>query len=137
MRRLRASARAGSPNHHRRPSQGAAGRRAGRSSRPAGTVVRESQRPAGRPAKGRGAGAGPAAGGRLAAIKAEAAAGALPAVRASLRLLRPPRPSLAANMALSGDPHFKKLVEWHKANSSKLVLRQLFEADKDRFQKFR
>ncbi|NWX53307.1 G6PI isomerase, partial [Steatornis caripensis] len=43
---------------------------------------------------------------------------------------------LAANMALSGDPHFKKLVEWHKANSSKLVLRQLFEADKDRFQKF-
>uniref|UniRef100_A0A8D0F0H4 Glucose-6-phosphate isomerase n=1 Tax=Strix occidentalis caurina TaxID=311401 RepID=A0A8D0F0H4_STROC len=39
-------------------------------------------------------------------------------------------------MALSGDPHFKKLVEWHKANSSKLVLRQLFEADKDRFQKF-
>ncbi|XP_041883606.1 glucose-6-phosphate isomerase [Corvus kubaryi] len=41
-----------------------------------------------------------------------------------------------ADMALSGDPHFKKLVEWHKANSSKLVLRQLFEADKDRFQKF-
>ncbi|RMC08954.1 hypothetical protein DUI87_13950 [Hirundo rustica rustica] len=39
-------------------------------------------------------------------------------------------------MALSGDPHFKKLVEWHKANSSKLVLRQLFEADKDRFKKF-
>lgn len=40
-------------------------------------------------------------------------------------------------MALSGDPHFKKLAEWHKANSSKLVLRKLFEADKDRFQKFR
>lgn len=39
-------------------------------------------------------------------------------------------------MALSGDPHFKKLLEWHKANASKLVLRQLFEADKDRFQKF-
>lgn len=40
-------------------------------------------------------------------------------------------------MALSSDPHFKKLVEWHKANSPKLVLRQLFEADKDRFQKLR
>ncbi|NWH38628.1 G6PI isomerase, partial [Chloropsis hardwickii] len=46
-------------------------------------------------------------------------------------------PALPADMALSADPHFKKLVEWHKANSSKLVLRQLFEADKDRFQKFR
>lgn len=48
-----------------------------------------------------------------------------------------PQPSLAAIMALSGDPLFKKLVEWHKVNSSKLVLRQLFETDKDRFQKFR
>ncbi|NWZ18747.1 G6PI isomerase, partial [Asarcornis scutulata] len=42
----------------------------------------------------------------------------------------------AANMALSADPHFKKLLEWHKANASKLVLRQLFEGDKERFQKF-
>uniref|UniRef100_A0A8V0XXA9 Glucose-6-phosphate isomerase n=1 Tax=Gallus gallus TaxID=9031 RepID=A0A8V0XXA9_CHICK len=39
-------------------------------------------------------------------------------------------------MPLSADPHFKKLLEWHKANASKLVLRQLFEADKDRFHKF-
>uniref|UniRef100_A0A8B9V4G4 Glucose-6-phosphate isomerase n=1 Tax=Anas zonorhyncha TaxID=75864 RepID=A0A8B9V4G4_9AVES len=39
-------------------------------------------------------------------------------------------------MALSADPHFKKLLEWHKANASKLVLRQLFEGDKERFQKF-
>uniref|UniRef100_A0A8C9L6C8 Glucose-6-phosphate isomerase n=1 Tax=Pavo cristatus TaxID=9049 RepID=A0A8C9L6C8_PAVCR len=39
-------------------------------------------------------------------------------------------------MALSADPHFKKLLEWHKANASKLVLRQLFEGDKDRFHKF-
>ncbi|XP_021264424.1 glucose-6-phosphate isomerase [Numida meleagris] len=39
-------------------------------------------------------------------------------------------------MALSADPHFKKLQEWHKANASKLVLRQLFEGDKDRFHKF-
>lgn len=46
-----------------------------------------------------------------------------------------PRP--AAGMPLSADPHFKKLLEWHKANASKLVLRQLFEADKDRFHKFR
>lgn len=40
-------------------------------------------------------------------------------------------------MPLSADPHFKKLLEWHKANASKLVLRQLFESDKDRFHKFR
>ncbi|OXB61794.1 hypothetical protein ASZ78_004067 [Callipepla squamata] len=39
-------------------------------------------------------------------------------------------------MPLSADPHFKKLLEWHKANASKLVLRQLFEGDKDRFHKF-
>lgn len=40
-------------------------------------------------------------------------------------------------MALSSDAAFQKLVQWYKANNSKLVLRQLFEADKDRFQKFR
>lgn len=73
----------------------------------------------------------------LAAIKAEAAAVPPLAVPASVRQPCPPEPSLAANMALSSDPHFKKLVEWHKANSPKLVLRQLFEADKDRFQKLR
>ncbi|XP_038224848.1 glucose-6-phosphate isomerase [Dermochelys coriacea] len=39
-------------------------------------------------------------------------------------------------MALSSDPAFRKLAEWYKANAAKLVLRQLFEADKDRFQKF-
>ena len=49
---------------------------------------------------------------------------------------RPLGPRLAAGMALSADPHFKKLLEWHKTNASKLVLRQLFEADKDRFHKF-
>uniref|UniRef100_A0A7M4EAH1 Glucose-6-phosphate isomerase n=1 Tax=Crocodylus porosus TaxID=8502 RepID=A0A7M4EAH1_CROPO len=38
-------------------------------------------------------------------------------------------------MALSSDPSFKKLLEWHRANASKLVLRHLFEADKDRFHK--
>ncbi|XP_037733651.1 glucose-6-phosphate isomerase [Chelonia mydas] len=39
-------------------------------------------------------------------------------------------------MDLSSDPAFRKLAEWYKANAAKLVLRQLFEADKDRFQKF-
>ncbi|CAM2101066.1 glucose-6-phosphate isomerase [Caretta caretta] len=39
-------------------------------------------------------------------------------------------------MDLSSDPAFRKLAEWYKANATKLVLRQLFEADKDRFQKF-
>ncbi|KAJ6633791.1 hypothetical protein lerEdw1_014297 [Lerista edwardsae] len=39
-------------------------------------------------------------------------------------------------MALSADAAFQKLAEWHKANAAKLVLRQLFEADKERFHKF-
>uniref|UniRef100_A0A452HUH9 Glucose-6-phosphate isomerase n=1 Tax=Gopherus agassizii TaxID=38772 RepID=A0A452HUH9_9SAUR len=39
-------------------------------------------------------------------------------------------------MALSSDPAFRKLAEWYKANAAKLVLRQLFEADKGRFETF-
>ncbi|KAG6940640.1 glucose-6-phosphate isomerase, partial [Chelydra serpentina] len=42
----------------------------------------------------------------------------------------------ASTMALSSDPAFRQLAEWYKANAAKLVLRQLFEADKGRFQKF-
>lgn len=115
------------PRRRSRPRAGNRGRSA-----PSGAARRESHdggRGGGRAGPGRG---GAAAGGRVAAIKAEAVARALQPC--------PTHPAFSArpaDMALSADPHFKKLVEWHKANSSKLVLRQLFEADKDRFQKFR
>ncbi|XP_003229054.1 glucose-6-phosphate isomerase [Anolis carolinensis] len=39
-------------------------------------------------------------------------------------------------MTLSSDAAFQKLREWHKAHAAQLVLRQLFDADKDRFRKF-
>lgn len=40
-------------------------------------------------------------------------------------------------MALTNDPNYKKLAEWFKANAGSLNMRKLFEADKDRFIKFR
>ena len=39
-------------------------------------------------------------------------------------------------MALSRDPAFKKLLEWHKAHAASLNLRQLFQQDPQRFSKF-
>lgn len=40
-------------------------------------------------------------------------------------------------MALVNDPNYKKLDEWFKANGSSLKMRDMFDADKDRFSKFR
>ncbi|XP_063044612.1 glucose-6-phosphate isomerase b [Engraulis encrasicolus] len=39
-------------------------------------------------------------------------------------------------MGLSSDAAFKKLQEWYKSNAGNLNMRQMFEADKDRFSKF-
>ncbi|XP_027723463.1 glucose-6-phosphate isomerase [Vombatus ursinus] len=38
--------------------------------------------------------------------------------------------------ALSQDPNFQKLVQWHRKHGSELNLRRLFEADQDRFNRF-
>lgn len=40
-------------------------------------------------------------------------------------------------MALTNDPNYKKLDEWFKANGGSLKMRDMFDADKDRFSKFR
>uniref|UniRef100_W5UM65 Glucose-6-phosphate isomerase n=1 Tax=Ictalurus punctatus TaxID=7998 RepID=W5UM65_ICTPU len=39
-------------------------------------------------------------------------------------------------MGLSSDPNFQKLQQWYTANCHSLNMRQLFEADKQRFSKF-
>ncbi|KAM9481657.1 glucose-6-phosphate isomerase b [Clarias gariepinus] len=39
-------------------------------------------------------------------------------------------------MGLSSDPNFQKLQQWYTANSQSLSMRQMFEADKQRFSKF-
>ena len=39
--------------------------------------------------------------------------------------------------ALTRNPQFQKLLEWHRANSANLKLRELFEADPERFNNFR
>ncbi|KAI5623769.1 glucose-6-phosphate isomerase [Silurus asotus] len=39
-------------------------------------------------------------------------------------------------MGLSSDPNFQKLQQWYTANSQSLNMRQMFEADKQRFNKF-
>ncbi|XP_026782721.2 glucose-6-phosphate isomerase b [Pangasianodon hypophthalmus] len=39
-------------------------------------------------------------------------------------------------MGLSSDPNFQKLQQWYTANSHSLNMRQMFEADKQRFSKF-
>lgn len=39
--------------------------------------------------------------------------------------------------ALTRNPEFQKLLEWHRANSANLKLRELFEADPERFNHFR
>lgn len=39
--------------------------------------------------------------------------------------------------ALTQNPQFQKLLEWHRANSANLKLRELFEADPERFNHFR
>ncbi|NP_997475.1 glucose-6-phosphate isomerase isoform X1 [Rattus norvegicus] len=38
--------------------------------------------------------------------------------------------------ALTRNPEFQKLLEWHRANSANLKLRELFEADPERFNHF-
>ncbi|MCI4378992.1 hypothetical protein PGIGA_G00222640 [Pangasianodon gigas] len=40
------------------------------------------------------------------------------------------------SMGLSSDPNFQKLQQWYTANSHSLNMRQMFEADKQRFSKF-
>ncbi|XP_072290902.1 glucose-6-phosphate isomerase-like [Eucyclogobius newberryi] len=39
-------------------------------------------------------------------------------------------------MALSKDPNFKKLQQWHKGNAAGLRMRDMFDSDADRFSKF-
>uniref|UniRef100_A0A671TIZ1 Glucose-6-phosphate isomerase n=1 Tax=Sparus aurata TaxID=8175 RepID=A0A671TIZ1_SPAAU len=39
-------------------------------------------------------------------------------------------------MALTNDPNYKKLEQWYKANAGSLNMRDMFEEDKDRFNKF-
>ncbi|XP_063291863.1 glucose-6-phosphate isomerase-like [Pelobates fuscus] len=39
-------------------------------------------------------------------------------------------------MALSSDPVYQKLAKWYESNHASLNMRQMFEADKDRFSKF-
>ncbi|XP_043838352.1 glucose-6-phosphate isomerase [Dromiciops gliroides] len=43
---------------------------------------------------------------------------------------------VAAMAALSQDPNFQKLLQWHSQHISELNLRRLFEADQDRFNRF-
>lgn len=40
-------------------------------------------------------------------------------------------------MGLTSDPNFQNLEKWYKSNAANLNMRQMFEADKNRFQKFR
>ncbi|KAJ8272294.1 hypothetical protein COCON_G00111530 [Conger conger] len=39
-------------------------------------------------------------------------------------------------MGLTSDPNFQKLEQWFKAHAASLNMRQMFDADKDRFSKF-
>ncbi|KAK2867596.1 hypothetical protein Q8A67_025713 [Cirrhinus molitorella] len=39
-------------------------------------------------------------------------------------------------MALTSDPNYRKLEEWYKSSAGNLNMRQMFDADKDRFNKF-
>uniref|UniRef100_A0A673A537 Glucose-6-phosphate isomerase n=1 Tax=Sphaeramia orbicularis TaxID=375764 RepID=A0A673A537_9TELE len=39
-------------------------------------------------------------------------------------------------MALTNDPNYIKLEQWYKANAGSLNMRQMFDADQDRFSKF-
>lgn len=40
-------------------------------------------------------------------------------------------------MGLTNDPSFQKLQQWYQANGATLNMRQMFDADNDRFSKFR
>lgn len=40
-------------------------------------------------------------------------------------------------MGLTSDPNFQNLEKWFKSNAANLNMRKMFEADKDRFKKFR
>uniref|UniRef100_A0A3P8YP87 Glucose-6-phosphate isomerase n=1 Tax=Esox lucius TaxID=8010 RepID=A0A3P8YP87_ESOLU len=39
-------------------------------------------------------------------------------------------------MGLTSDPHFQKLEQWYKSKAGNLNMREMFDADKDRFSKF-
>lgn len=39
-------------------------------------------------------------------------------------------------MALTSDPNYLKLLKWHEANADSLNMRDMFDGDKDRFDKF-
>ncbi|XP_048015533.1 glucose-6-phosphate isomerase-like [Megalobrama amblycephala] len=39
-------------------------------------------------------------------------------------------------MGLSSDPIYRKLEQWYKSNAGNLNMRQMFEDDSDRFNKF-
>ncbi|XP_030645766.1 glucose-6-phosphate isomerase a isoform X3 [Chanos chanos] len=39
-------------------------------------------------------------------------------------------------MGLTSDPNYQKLEQWYKSNAGNLNMRQMFDADKDRFSKF-
>ncbi|XP_042560380.1 glucose-6-phosphate isomerase-like, partial [Clupea harengus] len=39
-------------------------------------------------------------------------------------------------MGLTSDASYKKLEQWYKSNAGNLNMRKMFEADKDRFNKF-
>uniref|UniRef100_A0AAV2L361 Glucose-6-phosphate isomerase n=1 Tax=Knipowitschia caucasica TaxID=637954 RepID=A0AAV2L361_KNICA len=39
-------------------------------------------------------------------------------------------------MALSSDPNFKRLQQWHKAHGASLNMREMFDSDPERFSKF-
>uniref|UniRef100_A0A2K6FYI9 Glucose-6-phosphate isomerase n=1 Tax=Propithecus coquereli TaxID=379532 RepID=A0A2K6FYI9_PROCO len=54
-------------------------------------------------------------------------------LRRCSRSLHPSSPAMAA---LSRDPQFQKLQQWHRERGSELNLRRLFEADKERFHHF-
>uniref|UniRef100_A0A9J8A422 Glucose-6-phosphate isomerase b n=1 Tax=Cyprinus carpio carpio TaxID=630221 RepID=A0A9J8A422_CYPCA len=40
-------------------------------------------------------------------------------------------------MGLTSNPNFQNLEKWFKSNAASLNMRQMFEADKNQFQKFR
>jgi len=40
-------------------------------------------------------------------------------------------------MGLNSDPIYRKLEQWYKTNAGNLNMRQMFEDDPDRFNKFR
>lgn len=40
-------------------------------------------------------------------------------------------------MALTNDPNYQKLEQWYRANAGTLNMRDMFDSDPDRFDRFR